>query len=144
MPKAYSEDLRERVIAAIEAGSSRRAAAERLSISVSSAVEWMQRGRGTESVAATPRGDSRSPLEDHAERLLELIAARPDLTLDEVRDHLRALGIVASRTAVWRFYDRHGISFKKKPARSSTPSPPGSAKITLEMRATLQHDRNPL
>jgi len=122
MAKPYSEDLRERVIEAVEAGSSRRQAAERFSISVSSAIKWMQRWRGTGSVAATPSGGSRSPLDDHAGTLLELIAGQPDLTLDEVRGRLRDRGIVASRTAVWRFFDRHGIGFKKKPARRGTGS----------------------
>lgn len=117
MPKAYSEDLRERVIEAIEAGASRRAAAERFSISVSSAIKWMQRWRGTGSVAASPRPGSRSPLDQHGALLLGLIAEQPDLTLDEVRGRLADQGIAASRTAVWRFFDRHGISFKKKPAR---------------------------
>ena len=43
MPKAYSGDLRERVIDAVEAGASRREAAERFEISVASAVKWLQR-----------------------------------------------------------------------------------------------------
>jgi hypothetical protein len=39
MPKAYSTDLRERVIASVEAGASRREAAERFEIGASSAVK---------------------------------------------------------------------------------------------------------
>ena len=45
MPKAYSGDLRERVIEAVETGASRREAAERFEVSVSSAVKWLQRWR---------------------------------------------------------------------------------------------------
>jgi transposase len=122
MPKAYSEDLRERVIEAIEAGASRRAAAERFSISASSAIKWMQRWRVSGSVAASASRGRRSPLDQHAELLLGLIAGQPDLTLDEVRGRLADRGIMASRTAVWRFFDRHGISFKKKPARQRAGS----------------------
>ena len=43
MPKSYSGDLRERVIEAVEGGASRREAAERFEVSVSSAVKWLKR-----------------------------------------------------------------------------------------------------
>lgn len=122
MPKPYSEDLRERVVEAVEAGASRRATAERFKISPSSAIKWVQRWRGTGSVAAKPSGGSRSALEDHADILLGLIAAQPDLTLDEVCGLLKRRGVAARRTAVWRFFDRHGISFKKKRARRGAGS----------------------
>jgi transposase len=120
MPKPYSVDLRKRVIEAIEAGASRREAAERFSIGVSTAITWMQHWRASGEIAPKPFGGSSSRLDDHAETLLGLIGERPDLTLDEVCDGLRERGIGGSRTAVWRFFDRHGISFKKKPARRRT------------------------
>jgi transposase len=66
---------------------------------------------------AKPRGGSTSPLEDHADFLLALIEARPDLTLDEVVCAMRKQGIRGSRTSVWRFFKRHDITVKKKPAR---------------------------
>jgi transposase len=62
---------------------------------------------------AKPSGGSISPLEEHAEFLLGLIVEQPDLTLDEVVVAMAKAGIVGSRTAVWRFYERHDISFKK-------------------------------
>jgi transposase len=68
MPKSLSGDLRERVIEAVEAGASRREAAERFD-SASSAVKWLQRWRDHGVCAAKPRGGSRSPLEDYAERI---------------------------------------------------------------------------
>src|SRR5512140_2104112 len=52
--------------------------------------------------------------------LLELIAAEPDLTLEEIRGRLRERGITVGASSVWRFCDRHDITFKKKPARSRT------------------------
>lgn len=122
MAKPYSEDLRERVIAAVDAGASRREAAARFSVGISSAIRWVQRWRGTGSVAASPVGGSQSPLDRHAEVLLGLIAAQPDLTLDEVRGLLADRGIAGSRTAIWRFFDRHGISFKKNRARQRAGS----------------------
>lgn len=117
MARPYSEDLRERVVQAVEMGASRRAAAERFKIGVASAVRWVQRVARNGSVAARPSGGSTSPLEQHAEFLLALIEQQPDLTLDEVVEALRAAKLGGSRSAVARFYERHQISFKKKPAR---------------------------
>lgn len=118
MPKAYSADMRERVIARVESGASRREAAEHYDVSPSTAVIWVKCFRETGRCAAKPRGGSRSPLEEHAEFLLALTEERPDLTLDEVVAAMRKHKIPGSRTAVWRFFERHKITFKKKPARS--------------------------
>jgi transposase len=109
-------DLRERVLEAVMAGASRREAAERFEISASSAVKWLQRFDETGSIAAKPTGGSTSALEEHADFLLALIAEQSDMTLDEVVAAMRRRRIKGSRSAVWRFFDRHGISFKKKPA----------------------------
>jgi transposase len=113
MPKAYSGDLRERVIEAVAAGASRREAAERFEVSVASAVKWLQRWRDNNSAAPKPRGGSISPLEEFAEQILDLIAQKPDLTLVETVAELRKRRIRTSRSSLWRFLDRHGITLKK-------------------------------
>ena len=120
MPRAYSQDLRERVIGAVEAGASCREAAAVFEVSPSSAIRWVALWRRTGTVAAKPVGGKRSPVDAHKELLLALIAAEPDLTLEEIRGKLRQHGIVVSASMVWRFFDRHDISFKKKPARIRT------------------------
>jgi transposase len=117
MAKAYSADMRQRVIGRVESGASRREAAEHYEVSPSTAVIWMKCFRETGRCAAKPRGGSTSPLEKHADFLLALIAVEPDLTLDEVVCAMRKLKIPGSRTAVWRFFQRHKITFKKKPVR---------------------------
>ena len=117
MPRAYSQDLRERVIGAVEAGASCREAAAVFEVSPSSAIRWVALWWRTGTVAAKPVGGKRSPVDAHKELLLALIAAEPDLTLEEIRGKLRQHGIVVSASMVWRFFDRHDISFKKKPAR---------------------------
>ena len=61
MPKAYSGDLRERVIEAVETGASRREAAERFEVSVSSAVKWLQRWRDSRAAEALLRWKSSPP-----------------------------------------------------------------------------------
>ena len=91
---------------------------EEFAVSASTAVIWVKCFRQTGRCAAKPRGGSISPLEKHADFLLGLIEKQPDLTLDEVVLAMRKHKIAGGRTAVWRFFKRHKITFKKKPARS--------------------------
>ena len=86
MPKPYSVDLRARVIEDVESGASRREAAERYGIRPSVVVIWVQRFEQSGGVAAKPSGGSISPLEQHAEFLLGLIAAGPDAGRDRRGD----------------------------------------------------------
>jgi transposase len=109
--------MRARVIGRVEGGASRREAAEHYEVSPSTAVIWVKCFRQTGRCVAKPRGGSISPLEEHAAFLLGLIAAQPDLTLDEVVTVMRRNKVPGSRTAVWRFFQRHKITFKKSVAR---------------------------
>jgi transposase len=113
MPRAYSGDMRQRLIAEVESGASRRAAAEEFAVSASTAIIWVKCFRETGRCAAKPRGGSISPLEEHVDFLLSLIEKEPDLTLDEIVLTMRRHRILGSRTAVWRFFKRHKITFKK-------------------------------
>jgi transposase len=136
VPKAYSYDLRERVIAAVETGASRHEAAERFEISVASAIKWLQRWREDKSAAPRPRGGSVSPLEEFAAEILAVVAEFPDLTLDETLAQLRKRRIKTSRSALWRFLGRHNITLKKKPpsGRAAT-SRRGAGTPPLDTRA---------
>ena len=80
-------------------------------------VIWVQRFEETGSIAAKPSGGSTSPLEKHAEFLLGLMTERPDMTLDEIVAAMRKRRIAGSRSAVWRFFARRNISFKKNSVR---------------------------
>jgi transposase len=64
-------------------------------------------------VGRKPSGGSISPLEAHAAFLFALIARQADLTLDEIVAAMHKRRIAGSRSAVWRFFQRHKISFKK-------------------------------
>ena len=91
MAKGYSKDLRERAVALVEDGESRREAARVLDLAASTAIRWIDRWKTTGSVEAKPgTGHSRSPLEQHKQWLLDLVAAEPDLTLEEIRARLRS------------------------------------------------------
>jgi transposase len=61
MPKAYSRDLRERVITAVKTGASRREAAERFEVSVASAVKWLQRWYQQRSARTAQATDQNQP-----------------------------------------------------------------------------------
>jgi len=118
MARAYSLDLRERVVAAVLSGTTVRSAAERFGVSVASAVKWSQRYRETGSAAARPQGGKKPyVLVGQREWLLARIAEAPDLTLRAVMAELADRGVVASYHAVWDFFAHEGVTFKKKPAR---------------------------
>jgi transposase len=118
MARAYSLDLRERVVAAVMTGATVRAVAARFGVSVASVVKWSQRYRASGSAAAKPRG-GRKPfvLVGQREWLLRRIAEAPDLTLRAVQAELAERGVSASYHAVWDFFAHEGMTFKKKPVR---------------------------
>jgi transposase len=112
-------DLRERVVAEIAAGSSRHRAAARFKVSASSAIRWARLVSETGAVAPRARGGkSRSPLEGHKDWLLSLVAAEPDLTLEEIVTRVRkSHKFATSEGSLRRFFKRHKITFKKNRAR---------------------------
>jgi transposase len=118
MPSALSADLRERVVAAIEAGASRREAARRFEVGAASAVRWhdafVQEGR---THAKPMGGDQRShAIEAQADLILEADAAQPELFLHELRARLAERGLRVGVSSLSRFFKRHGITRKKTPA----------------------------
>lgn len=118
MSRAYSEDLRVRLVRYVEGGASARSAAKLFGVSASSSIKWMQRWRREKSVAPNPvRGHRGRLLDAHAEWLLELIDSKSDLTLAEIRAKLKKRGVRVSLWTVWSFYERQDVSFKKKRLR---------------------------
>jgi transposase len=125
-----------RVIRFVEAGGSRREAAEQFDVGISSAIRWVQRFRDDGTCEPTPRGGSTSPLEKHSQRILTLVSEQADLTLGEILSALHKRRIATSRSALSRFFARHGITFKKKPASGrAEASRRGSGAPTLGARA---------
>ncbi len=134
MARAYSLDLRERVVAAVAAGESCRAVAATFKVSVASVVKWSQRFRATGSAAARRMGGTRAyALAGERDWLLGRLAEKPDVTLRALLAELAERGIEVSYYAVWHLFEREGISFKKKPARQRAGSPRrGQAAGTME------------
>jgi transposase len=111
-----SEDLRIRVIEAVDAGASRRQAAERFGVSASSAIRWVDAFRRSGRTRALPQGgDKRSRrIEDHADLLLAATREAPDTTLEELRAMLwREREVSFAVSTLWRFFERHKITLKK-------------------------------
>jgi transposase len=136
MPRAYSQDLRDRVIdAVLVGGESRRSAARRFGVSEASAVKWLQRlERVGDRRCARMGGYRRSRLEPHRDWLLGAIATEPDLTLAALCARLSAEhGLRTDTGTLSRFFTSEGISFKKKRAAERAGSARrGSAAGELE------------
>ena len=132
MARPYSVDLRARLVRAVEAGLSRRAAAAKFEVSISCVVKLMQRWREKGTLQPDRIGGAkRSPLAAHAARVHALLAAAPDLTIAELRGRLAAQGITTSRSALGRFLLAAGLTRKKRPStppsRIGRTSPPPGA-----------------
>jgi transposase len=118
MARAYSLDLRERVISAVLAGASCREAAATFDIAVASVVRWVQRFRATGSPAASAMGGRRPrSLAGERDWLLGRLEAVPDLTLRGLVSELRERGVMTSYGSVWRIVHDAGLSFKKNSVR---------------------------
>ena len=111
-----SADLRLRVVEAVAAGSSRRGAAERFSISVSSAIRWTARALDEGSPAARKQGRpaGKGPLADHLDYLINAVEAVPDITMPELAERLLAeRGVTAAWASLSKILCRAGFTYKK-------------------------------
>ena len=125
MGRTLSQDLRSRVIAAVDGGLSRNAAAERFGVAVSTAVRWVRVWRTSGIATARPKGgDLRSQrIEAFGGVILDAVAAEVDITITELADMLRQEhGASFARSTIWRFLDRQGLTFKKNRARQRAGS----------------------
>lgn len=124
MGKPYSLDLRERVVAAPESGSSTNEAALGFSVSKAAAGAWGRLKRSQGDVRQGKPGGS--VLDPHADFILGALRDKPDTTLGEMVDRLAAeRDVKVVGTAVWKFLDRHGQTHKKRlrmPASRSVPT----------------------
>ena len=124
MGSGHSLDLRQRIIEADRSGSSARAAARRFGVSVSSAIILVGRWRKTGSYAPGQMGgQKRRKLAGHEDRLHEVMATEPDITLGELRDRLAANGITISRQSIDDTLNALGCRYKKPHTRRNKNAP---------------------
>jgi transposase len=97
MAKPYSEDLRRRVVGAIEGGATIPEAAEQCSVSISSVVRFLRLHRETGSVGSAKFGGYKDfALAAHEDLVRQLVAEQPDITLAELEERLaKKKGIAA-------------------------------------------------
>ena len=116
MGQPLSLDLRVRLLAAIDAGMSCRAAAARFGVAPSTAIRWHDQRRTTGSIGPKPQGgDMRSRhVEARREDILALWEARKDISLEELRLALIELDLNVSVAGLHRFFVRHGMTRKRR------------------------------
>ncbi|EIC28410.1 IS630 transposase-related protein [Methylomicrobium album] len=117
MPRAYSMDLRKRVIEACDRGETIAQVAQRFAVSPSFVNKLQQRRRKSGTLEPKPHGGGRQPLLslEHDEMLRTLLAAQPDTTLEELRDKL---GLKVHLSTLWYRLQRLGLTFKKNAGSS--------------------------
>ena len=133
MGAAYSVDLRERVVAAVEVeGLSRNQAAARFDVAISTAVLWVRRFRQTGSLAPSQIGGykPRKISGAHRDWLIERCRTA-DFTLRGLVVELAERGLQVDYRAVWSFVHTEKLSFKKNPSRQRA----GTARRRCQARA---------
>ena len=134
MGHCYGNDLRRRVIAAIEGGMSARAAAARYSVAPSTANNWPRRWREPGSVVPARQGQpTGSKLDAHEAFIIDLVTSEKDIALAEIAERLATeRGVATCAATIWYFFAKRGLTHKKRRAmhRSSNArmsSPAGGA-----------------
>jgi transposase len=120
MARTLSQDLRDRVIAAVDGGMSRNAAAVRFGVAAATAVRWVRAWRTDGLPTPRPKGgDLRSQrIEAYRDVILAAVDAQKDMTLVELSTLLREQhGAAFAPSTIWRFLDRHDMTFKKNRTR---------------------------
>jgi transposase len=116
MAAALSKDLRLRVVRAVEEeGLSRRASAARFGVAIRTAVRWVGAFRSSGSLEPRKMGNPSPPkLTAHRQTVLALLEAHPDCTIEGLRHELAEKGIVVGYGSIRRFFEREGITRKKR------------------------------
>lgn len=131
MAKSLSADLRARVIAAVDGGLSRRAAAARFGVAAASAVRWVREWRETGAARARQQGGDRRShrIEAYRDIILTAIESQVDITLVELTALLREKhGASFAASTMWRFLDRHAVTVKKTAHASEQERPDVAAR----------------
>jgi transposase len=115
MTAPLSQDLRQRIVRAVDAGSSIRQAAKRFDVSASAAIKLMRRVRETGSTEPAKIGGYRRPLlEKHTDVLRTLVTGKAGITLKEIQAALAARGVeVKALSSIADMLHRLGLSHKK-------------------------------
>ena len=135
MAKPYSDDLRERVVAAIEAGHTREEVAELYNMALSTVGGFIRRKRETGSISAHKFGGYKTfSLEPHTDLVKELLAEQPDRTLAELQARLEKEKVKVSQSGISRFLHHIKLTFKKKSIHAAEQDRPDVAAARKALR----------
>jgi transposase len=141
MGRAYSQDLRDRVLASIDGGMAAVEVAELFQVDVSYVYKVLIRRRATGLTTALPwAAGPRPKLRDHEEALRGHVAGLPDATLEEIRAWLISEhGVKVSIGCLWNTLERLKLPLKKNhsmlPSRTAKTLP-SSAEPGLRLKAS--------
>ena len=111
MPIPYSQDLRDRVLAACDRAVKTKQIADLFDVSRSWVRRVKQRRREHGEVAPRAPEPAARYVKIHRVRLGELVETHPDATLVELR---AMLGVQCAESAIWRALNKMGYTFKKR------------------------------
>ena len=136
---AYSLDLRERIVEAVERQiGSKRQIAKLFGVHESFIDKLLRQKRDRGDIAPLPHGGgAQAKLSgDHLQQLPAWVAAMPDATLDELREQVKKKArVVVSLSTIWRGLQTVGVSRKKSPSRPRKPTPkPGRPSTSNRQR----------
>lgn len=124
MGKPYSLDLRQRICEYVAAGNSCRAAGRIFGVSAATAVRYAADQRERGEVSPKPQGRPAGrfgKLAQHADFLIEIVRAEPDITLQELGGALEVThGVSVQLSSIHRALQRAGFSYKKRTYRAGT------------------------
>ncbi len=130
--KTYSQDLREKLLAAVDRGMPRKEAVSAFGVSSATLKRWLRRRRETGSVVPKRRRGMRPRIGDTDERraLWRQLEAHPEATLEEHRDLWeRERGVCVSVATMSRAIRRLGWTYKQRrwepPSATRKPGPVG-------------------
>jgi transposase len=117
MGRAYAQDLRERVMAAVDSGTGAYAAASLFRVSVSYIYKLLGRRKRTGETRARPwAGGPKPKLAAHDDALCAQVTSEPDATLAELQAWLiEKRGIKVSIGCLWKRLRHLGLTLKKSP-----------------------------
>ena len=116
MAGPYSLDLRERVVAAVEKGGlSRRQAAKRFDVGISTVINWVQRFRRTGSLAVGKIGGHKpKAIRGEYEIWLRQRVQEKDFTLRGLVSEFAERGLKVDYRTMWEFLHAEKLSYKKR------------------------------
>ncbi len=127
MGKPLSVDLRDRVVKSVDGGMSRRQAAARFGVSISSdPLDEPVAADGRCSSQAAGRRQALGADRGRAPVILGAVEEKPDITLAELRELLSEYGVAVAVSTLWRFFARRKITLKKSPRMRRSRTVPTS------------------